>query len=109
MTSKPRSSFAVSLERDRATVALSGEFDMAATFTIEPEVEKTLREPGLRAITLDLSGLTFIDSSGLGAIVELHAESRARGIALAIVPGPSHVQRVFETTGLSETLPISAG
>ena len=44
---------------------------MSATFRIEPTLEATLQEPGIRAVTLDLSGLSFIDSTGLGVIAQL--------------------------------------
>jgi anti-sigma B factor antagonist len=109
MPSESRSSFTASVDGDSATIAVRGEFDMAGTFTIEPALEETLRERGLRHMTLDLSGLSFIDSSGMGVIVKLDADSRARGITLAIVPGPDHVQRVFDATGLTETLPFRRG
>ena len=89
-----------------ATVALSGEFEMAATFTVEPALEQVLETPGLEAVTLDLSAVTFIDSVGLGVIMWLSHECEARGIALRIVPGPRQVQRVFEVSGLADALPF---
>jgi anti-anti-sigma factor len=57
-------------------------------------------------VALDLRGLEFIDSSGLHAIVELHAAIRTR---LAIIPGPPRVHRVFELTGLAALLPFTHG
>jgi anti-sigma B factor antagonist len=105
-TPGPQSPVSVSLADDSATVTVRGDFDMSATFRVEPTLEATLQEPGIRAITLDLSGLTFIDSTGLGVITKLDSEARGSGIALAIVPGPRDVQRVFEISGLSDTLPF---
>jgi anti-anti-sigma factor len=106
--SQPNSRASVSAGRQTATVSVHGDFDMAGAFTIEPALEAALREPGLRAITLDLSASSFIDSTGLSVIVELAAEARASGVALAIVPGPEHVQRVFQVAGLSDSLPFVA-
>ena len=96
----------VSVDGPRAKAALGGEFDMAATFTVEPALERVLEAPGLDEITLDLSDLRFIDSTGVGVLVRLEEEARARDIALSIVPGPREVQRVFELAGLAETLPF---
>jgi len=88
------------------TVAIAGEFDMAATFSVEPALEQALETPGVRRLTLDLSGLTFIDSVGIGVVVQLAADLEARALELGIVPGPRHVQRVFTTIGMADVLPF---
>ena len=99
----------VSVEDRKATVALRGEFDMPATFTVEPALEGLVERGDVEAITVDLSRLSFIDSTGIGVLVRLEEESRARGLGLRIVPGPREVQRVFELAGLGEALPFVAG
>ena len=88
------------------TVAVHGEFDMAATFAVEPTLERALESPGLRRLTLDLSGLTFIDSVGLSVVIRLAAEMEARGIGMRIVPGPRQVQLVFTSVGMASALPF---
>jgi anti-anti-sigma factor len=106
--SSPRGSDAVTvtIDGERANAALAGDFDMAATFTVEPALERALEDPGVSALTLDLSNVDFIDSTGIGVLFRVEAEARSRGVALAIVPGPREVQRVFEIAGLSESLPF---
>ena len=99
----------VSVEDRKATVALRGEFDMPATFTVEPALEGLVGRQDVEAITVDLSRLSFIDSTGVGVLIRLEEESRARGFDLRIVPGPREVQRVFELAGLGEALPFVAG
>jgi anti-sigma B factor antagonist len=89
-----------------AAVALSGEFDMAATFTVEPTLERVLETRDLRLVTLDLSAVTFIDSVGVAVVLRFAGELEARGIALRIVPGPREVQQVFEVTGVADALPF---
>jgi anti-anti-sigma factor len=88
------------------TARLSGEFDMAATFIVEPALERMLETSDLDLITLDLSAVTFIDSVGLGVVVRFSREAEAREAALRIVPGPPEVQHVFETAGLGDALPF---
>ena len=90
-----------------ATATLRGEFDMAATFTVEPALERLLDEPGLEALTLDLSAVRFVDSTGIGVLVRVTDEAQRRGIALTITPAPPEVQRVFEVSGLADVLPFS--
>lgn len=91
-----------------AAVALSGEFDMAATFTVEPALERVLETPDLRRVTLDLSAVTFVDSVGLGVVLRFAGELEARRIPLRIVPAPREVQQVFEVTGVADALPFDS-
>jgi anti-anti-sigma factor len=99
----------ISVIRDgnHVTARLAGEFDMSATFVVEPTLERALAEPGVGALTVDLSQLSFIDSTGIGILLRLQPEAQARGIELSLVPAPGHVQRVFEVAGVAEELPFS--
>ena len=51
------------------TVRLGGQLDMTAVPSLEAEIRHLYESDGTRAITLDLRGLQFIDSTGLAAIV----------------------------------------
>jgi anti-sigma B factor antagonist len=96
----------ITTDDNKPTAVITGAFDMPATFTTEPALERALERPDLRSFTLDLTGLTFIDSLGLGVVIRLAAELEARGIPLCILPGPPPVQRVFTTAGLAHALPF---
>ena len=97
----------VTVAGDTAKAELVGDFDMAATFTVEPALEQALGRPELSALEVDLSRLRFIDSTGIGVLLRVEAEARERGVDLSIIPGPREVQRVFEVTGLSDALPFA--
>jgi anti-sigma B factor antagonist len=96
----------VTTEGAGATATLRGEFDMAATFTVEPALERLLETPELERVTIDLGALRFIDSTGVGVLLRVHDEARRREITLVIAPGPPEVQRVFEVAGLADVLPF---
>jgi anti-anti-sigma factor len=98
----------ITKDGDAVTAVLVGDFDMQAMFTVEPALERALETPGLRRIELDLRGLDFIDSTGMGVIVRLDREARGRGIRLRLRRGPRPVHRVFETSGLADALPFSS-
>jgi anti-anti-sigma factor len=102
-----RSPIAITRDGDAVTAALVGDFDMQATFMVEPALERALETPGLRRIELDLSGLNFIDSTGMGVILRLDREARDRGVQLRLRRGPRPVHRVFEKSGLADALPFS--
>lgn len=101
----------ISVARDdgHARVALAGELDMALVFRVEPVLDRTLAAAGLERLTIDLSGLAFIDSTGVGVLLRMEQECRQRGVALALVPGPREVQQVFEVAGLGGALPFAPG
>jgi anti-sigma B factor antagonist len=88
-----------------AVVALRGELDVAAT----PELDDALRaaedRPGVQGIVIDLSGLEFMDSSGLRAIATTDQRLREQGLRFALVRGGEPVHRVFEITRMTERLP----
>ena len=55
---------------------------------------------------LDLSQLTFIDSSGIHVILELQKRCAQQNVRFVIAPGSSAGQRAFEVLGLARALPF---
>lgn len=94
-------------ERDgaRARFALQGEIDMTARFVADQALEALL-EPLPEILEIDLTEVTFIDSTGVGLVLEAGDRARREGFGLRIVPGPRPVQRVFEVAGLVDVLPF---
>jgi len=86
-------------------LVLSGELDMAAL----PELRR-LRDRGKQfdCLVVDMSGLTFLDSTGIHFLLDLFADAQREGWVLRIVPGPPEVQRVLEISGVAEVLPWAA-
>jgi anti-anti-sigma factor len=95
----------VAREGDTARVRPVGELDVAAGSVLSAEITQ-LRGAGCRHVIFDLSGLSFMDSSGLRFLLGCHAESRQDGFTIALLPGPPAVQRVFELTGATAQLPF---
>lgn len=89
------------------TLLLSGELDTPAVPSLEATVRELCAADGTRAITLDLSGLAFIDSTGLAAIVLASRLCAKHGHDFELLQGPRAVQRLFELTGLSDALPFT--
>ncbi len=91
---------------DRYVIVLQGELDLDGVEGITEELEFA-EASDAREIVLDLSGLDFIDSSGVRMIVCADLRSRADGNRLRLIAGHAHVQRVFELTGVLERLPFA--
>lgn len=87
-------------------LCLAGELDMRGAPKLETTVHRLV--PEASTITLDLGGLSFIDSTGLRAILACQQHCARSGSGFAIKPGPEQVQRLFELTGLRDRLPFLA-
>jgi anti-sigma B factor antagonist len=87
------------------TIALVGEWDLA-TQTATREAIGAALALGRERVVLNLSQLTFIDSSGLHATVELHELAAQQNAQLEIIPGPRAVRRLFEICHLIDVLPF---
>ena len=57
-------------------------------------------------VVVDLSAVSFIDSSGIGVIVGALKRARERGGSLVLVSPQPRVRRIFEITGLLGALPF---
>ena len=96
--SDDRQVFNTSPGRNGSDLALVGELD-AATAPVLVDALRSLN--GERDVALDLSGLTFIDSSGLHALVT-YARSRGPDGTLTLTYVSPYVMRLFEITHLVE-------
>lgn len=83
---------------------LEGELDVAVAPRLEEAV--TTVPPSARLI-VDLSPLSFIDSTGLQALLALDARLREAGGRLeCVVPPEGAVRRLFDLIGLDDSLAI---
>ena len=93
-------------EGDEHLIALAGEFDLAHVDEVQRELER-VEASGVARIVVDLSQLSFIDSSGVRVLVMAGARSRARAGRLRLVRGPAGVHRVFAMCGLDGIVPFA--
>jgi len=89
----------------RHTLVLSGELDLVSSTALESMVLLLCGE-GITGVALDLSKLTFMDSTGLRAVLCAREVAESHGYEFLLVPGPKNIQRLFELTGLSQVLPF---
>jgi anti-anti-sigma factor len=93
-------------ERDGLVlVSLRGELDLSTVGKVDDELQ-SVEGPGPGVLVLDLSKLTFLDSTGLRCVVRAHERAREEGRRLVVVKGPEPVQRVFEITRLQERIEL---
>jgi anti-anti-sigma factor len=84
-------------------VTLSGELDMSTIPRMEAPLMEQVRQR--RAVLVDLTKVSFIDSSGIGVLIQ--AFNACNGIPLHVLIGPgSQVDRVFGIAGVAGALPV---
>jgi anti-sigma B factor antagonist len=91
---------------DGSVVAPRGELDMTTQGDLRGALE---RQAARGAVTLDLSGLSFLDTSGLRLVLETAEASRRDGFAFTVVPGNRAVQRLFDVAGVTHLVPFAGG
>ena len=84
-------------------VALVGELDLSTVAKVQEELRR-VEASAPATLVVDLSKLTFLDSTGLRCIVTADERARTDGRRIVIVRGPDAVQRVFAITRLDERL-----
>ena len=87
------------------TVWLSGELDHHAARTMREQVDAAIERSSAKSLLLDFSGVTFMDSSGIGLIMGRYRLMLGRGGTLTVVGASERLQRVMKLAGLNK-LPI---
>jgi len=103
---RPELSIAVQRGPDEVTFRLAGEIDVLTVADLSTMVNDTLAEPPAR-IVLDMAGVTFCDSQGLGTLVVLSRKAQHAGSVLALNNVGDFLMRVLDITGLRSALMIS--
>ena len=96
----------VSSAEARHEVRLLGELDMSTAPRLRDELAR-LTSDGARLVTLDLSDLAFIDSTGLSTLITALKHLRQQGGDLALRSPTPGTRKVLEITGLTQVFSIS--
>jgi anti-sigma B factor antagonist len=85
--------------------SVQGEIDLAtAPVLLQHVVEPA--EPLAGRVVVDLSDVSFLDSTGLGALITIDEKVRAQGGVMVLVVQAPNVLKVFDITGLTASFSI---
>ena len=88
---------------DRQRLAVSGDLDLGSALRLEMAIDATA-DAGVRHVGIDLGRTTFLDSTGLAAIMEGRRRLTDRGGSLVVTDAGPNVLRVLQLTGLDGVL-----
>lgn len=85
-------------------VTLTGDIDVAVEHNIGNAITRAVGDcpPQVTVVTVDLSGVTFLDSTGLGALLDAHQSVAAQEREMVLRGTPPRLARLFDLTGLSD-------
>lgn len=89
-------------------VRLAGEFDLRAADDFRRIAESALERHGCARMVLNLRKVSFIDSSGLGAILGRYRYIHQRRGVMFLVAPPPHVRAVLDLAGVAKLMPVYA-
>ena len=107
MATTPFADLGITIDEDGPvySIALYGELDVANADHAEAALRRAEASQA-DTILVDLSGLEFIDSTGLRVMTRAAERCEAAGRPLGYLRAPDSVHRTFELTGLAEHLPF---
>ena len=92
-------------EGDVTVLRISGSLDALSTPDLRPVIDELVTEKR-PAVTVDLSELRLIDSSGVGAIVSLYKRMRAVGCRVDVVGLKDQPLAIFRLLRLDRVFPV---
>jgi anti-sigma B factor antagonist len=101
-----RFDFSVDRRPGAIDVRVSGDLDMAGVFRLEPALDELGEDLDAVDVSIDLRPATFIDSSGMGLLLNAHDRLTQRGARTRFIRGAPEVMRPFEVSGLTDALPF---
>lgn len=92
----------------RLVVRAAGELDLHSAEAFRNEVDAWVEQTGARHVVLNLRRVSFIDSTGLGALLGRQRRLHAAGGTLSVVRPAAPLRVLFDAAGMGELLPVFA-
>lgn len=86
------------------TAQVAGELDHHGARQVMEELERTIDAAMPRELTLDLSGLTFTDSSGIAVLLRAYRRMCQTQGAMRVINTPAQADKVFRAAGLGRLI-----
>ena len=91
---------------DELTVRISGEIDHHSAVWVRGQIDERISRLRPRRTVLELSGIDFMDSSGIGLIMGRYARMKAVGGELVVQRPNERIRRIFEMAGIERIVRI---
>ena len=90
-----------------ARLTASGEVDSSSAPTLRARLDDVL-DKGVSELTIDLTGVTFLDSAGLCVLAATHRRAARSDVRLRVLASSRAVVRPMQITGLYDLLDVAS-
>lgn len=86
-------------------VRLDGELDHHSAVEVRTQIDQLIdKYPKAQMLRFDVSGLTFMDSSGIGVVIGRYKRMAGRGGAVCVQGASGRVDKIFQMAGLYQII-----
>ena len=94
---------------DELTVFINGEIDHYCAVWVRGEIDEMIAKHRPKKLVLVLSGIDFMDSSGIGLVMGRYARMQSIGGKLAVKNPSERVERILRLAGIERIVNIEKG
>lgn len=88
------------------TASITGEVDHHAAKTLMTELSRRVDAALPRSLTMDLGGVTFMDSSGIAVVLRTWKKMRELGGSMTLTAVPPQAAKVLNAAGVDKLIPF---
>lgn len=92
-------------KKNALAVFLTGELDQYSVSEVKSRIDVEMENSGKRNLIIDLSGVSLMDSSGIGLIVGRYKNLKPIGGKVCVCGGTGGVKKVIELSGITRIIP----
>lgn len=94
------------IREDYNILELNGDIVFENSNQVKTDIKEILKKHDIKEIILDISGVTFVDSSGIGVFISIFKFIREKNGKMALAGPKQKVYRVFELTRIDQIIDI---
>ncbi|NLU49503.1 MAG: anti-sigma F factor antagonist [Syntrophomonadaceae bacterium] len=94
--------------KDTLMVKIDGDVDMLVAEQLRQEIDRVIRVKNIKNLILDMEGVTFMDSAGLGVVLGRYKKIAATGGNMYIVRAKPVVKNILELSGVNKLVTVCA-
>lgn len=93
-------------KEDKLIVSLMGELDHHSAEEVRVKIDDRIDRDNIRKVILNFSGVTFMDSSGIGVVIGRYKKMQNRDGRLCVAEANRTVNKVFEISGMFKIIDV---
>ena len=94
------------IEKESLIVNLSGELDHHSSIEVRTKIDDRLDRNSINKLILDFSGITFMDSSGIGVVIGRYKRLESKKGTICLINVTEPIKRVFEMSGIFKIIKL---